>query len=68
MLDDVKDDHKEVMARMNAGHKEMMAWLKDLKINGEETVTCQEKTEVRLEEEEPTSVEMKFEVAHEEIP
>jgi hypothetical protein len=31
-------------------------------------MTCQEKTEVRLVEEEPTSVEMKPEVAHEEFP
>jgi hypothetical protein len=59
---------KFMRQEMNAGHKEIMAWLKDLKINGEETMTCQEKTEVRLEEEEPTSVEMKPEVAHEEVP
>jgi hypothetical protein len=58
---------EKMMARMNAGHKEMMAWLKDLKINGEETMTCQEKMEVRLEEE-PTSVEMKPVAAHEEVP
>jgi hypothetical protein len=68
MREDMKADHKEMMARMNTGNKEMMAWLKDLKINGEETMVRQEKTEVRLEEEEPTSVDMKPEVAHEKVP
>jgi hypothetical protein len=47
------------------------AWSSDLKAdreNGEETMACQERTEARLEEEEePTSVEMKPEVAHEEV-
>jgi hypothetical protein len=33
-----------------------------------DTMACQEKTEVHLEEEELTSVEMKPEVAHEEVP
>jgi hypothetical protein len=41
---------------------------KDMKNTREETMACQEKTEVRLGEEEPTSVEMKPEVAHEEVP
>jgi hypothetical protein len=58
--------------RMDAMHKKMMArmdaWLTDTKDNQEETMTCQKKTEVRLEEEEPTSVEMKPEVADEEVP
>jgi hypothetical protein len=59
---------KSMQERMNAGHKEMMAWLKDLKINGEETMACQEKTEARLQDK-PASVDMPPEVAHEqEVP
>jgi hypothetical protein len=46
----------------------MDACMADIKDNRKETMVCQEKTEVRLEEEEPTSVEMKPEVAHEEVP
>jgi hypothetical protein len=47
------------------------AWSGDWKAdreNGGETVACQEKAEAHLEEEETTSVEMKPEVAHEEVP
>jgi hypothetical protein len=41
---------------------------KDLKINGEEMMTCQETTEARLQGE-PSSVDMTSEVAHEqEVP
>jgi hypothetical protein len=59
---------ESMQERMNARHKEMMAWLKDLKFNHEETMTCQEKTEARLEEE-PASEDMTPEVAHEpEVP
>jgi hypothetical protein len=55
---------KSTQERMNAGHKKMMAWIKDLKINGEETMACQEKTEPRLQGE-PASEDMTLEVAHE---
>jgi hypothetical protein len=55
-------------SRMDAIHKEMMAWLTDTNDNGEETVACQEKMEARLEEEKPASMEMKPEVAQEEVP
>jgi hypothetical protein len=62
-------------ARMDANHEEMMgtirAWRQtDTKDNKEEAMACEEKTEVRLEEEEkPASVEMKPEVAEEqEVP
>jgi ABC-type Zn2+ transport system substrate-binding protein/surface adhesin len=59
---------KSMQERMNAGHKEIMAWLKDLKINGEETMACQEKTEARLQGQ-PASEDMTLEVAHEhEVP
>jgi hypothetical protein len=59
---------KSMQERMNTGHKEMMAWLKDLKINGEETMACQENTEARLQGE-PASEDMTLEVAHEqEVP
>jgi hypothetical protein len=58
---------KSMQERTNAGHKEMMAWLKDLKIIGEETMACQEKTEARLQEK-PASVDMTPEVAREEVP
>jgi hypothetical protein len=55
-------------ARMEAEDK---AWREEMEARRnawrKETMTCQEKTEVRLEEE-PTSVEMKPEVAHEEVP
>jgi hypothetical protein len=66
---------EEMMARMGANHEEMMAvrraWRQtDTKDNEGEAMACEEKTEVRLEEkEEPTSVEMKPEVAHDqEVP
>jgi hypothetical protein len=69
----------KMKAKREANHKEMMAWLKDLKFNreettvcheaseaGEGTMACQETTEARLEgKERPASEEMK--VAHQEI-
>jgi hypothetical protein len=62
-------------ARLDANHEKRMAMIKawrrtDTKDNEEEAMACEEKTEVRLEEEEePTSVEMKLEVADErEVP
>jgi hypothetical protein len=65
----------EIKAERKANHEEMMAMIKawrqtGTKDNGEETMACEEKTEVRLEEEEePTSVEMKPEVADDqEVP
>jgi hypothetical protein len=64
MMDRMDANLKSMQERMNAGHKEMMAWLKDLNINGEETTACQEKTETRLQGE-PASVDMTPEVAHE---
>jgi hypothetical protein len=48
--------------RMDAMHKKMArmdAWLTDTNDNRQETMACQEKTEARLEEEEPTSADMK---------
>jgi hypothetical protein len=65
---DRKADHEEMMAMMKAWGETLDAWSTDTKDNGEETMACQEKMEVRLEEEEPTSVEMKPEVPHEEVP
>jgi hypothetical protein len=63
------DDHKKMMARMDVMQKKMMArmdaWLTDTNNNREKMLACQEKAEVRLEEEEPASVEMKPEMAHE---
>jgi hypothetical protein len=51
----------------------MMAMIKawrqtDTKDSGEETITCQETMEARLEVEEPASVDMTPEVADEEVP
>jgi hypothetical protein len=46
----------------------MIAWLKGLKLNREQTMACHEKTEARLEEEKPASMELKPEVADEEVP
>jgi hypothetical protein len=68
--------HKQMLAGMDASYKKMTAWGEtfdawstDTNDNGEETVACQEKTEVRLEEEEPTSVDRTPEVAQErEVP
>jgi hypothetical protein len=62
----------EMTARMDANMRSMQAELKsaieDLKINGEETMAYQEKTEARLQEE-PASEDMTPEVAHEqEVP
>jgi hypothetical protein len=55
-----------MQGRMNDGHKEMMAWLKDLKLKKEETMACQEKTEARLQGE-PTSEDMTPEVSHKQV-
>jgi hypothetical protein len=45
----------------------MIAWLKGLKLNREQMMACQEKTEARLEEEKPASIELKPEVPDEEV-
>jgi hypothetical protein len=42
------------------------AWIADMKDGRKETMACQEKTEVRLECGEPTSVDMEPEAAHRE--
>jgi hypothetical protein len=52
---------QEMMARMDA-------WLTDMKENREETMACQVSMEACLECKEPASVEMKPEVADEEVP
>jgi hypothetical protein len=64
---------QRLLATINASHKMMMArmdaWLTDMKNIRKETMTCQEKTMARLAgKEQPTSVEMKPEVTHEEVP
>jgi hypothetical protein len=58
----------DIIEEMDARHKEMMAWLTDLKINRQETMACQETMEACLECKEPASVEMKPEVTDEEVP
>jgi hypothetical protein len=60
--------NQEMTTRMDIRHKEMLAWLKDLKFNREETMACKETLEARLGIEEPASVDMAPEVAHEEVP
>jgi hypothetical protein len=50
--------HTEMMAKMTAREEKMDAWLTDMNDIREETMACQEKTEARLEIEEPTSVDM----------
>jgi uncharacterized protein with HEPN domain len=58
-----------VDAKMRSMQAELKSAIKDLKINGEETMACQEKTEARLEIEKPTSEDMTPEVAHrQEVP
>jgi hypothetical protein len=64
---------KEMRYEIKAGQAKMRsifnAWSSDLKITQEETMAFQETMKARLEEEEPASVEMKPEVAHEqEVP
>jgi hypothetical protein len=54
---------------MKADHEEMMAWLTNRKDIRKEMMTCQEKTEARLEEDKPASVDTTREVAHDqEVP
>jgi hypothetical protein len=67
---DRMDANMEFMQeRMNARHKEMMAWLTGRNDTREETMACQENMEARPEgKEEPTSTDMEPEVAHEEVP
>jgi hypothetical protein len=56
-------------ANMGSMQVELKSAIQDLKINGEETMACQEKMETRLEgKEEPASEEMKPEVAQQEVP
>jgi hypothetical protein len=63
---------KEMRKEIKSGQAEMRsivnAWLSDLKINREETMACQETMEACLECKEPASVEIKPEVADEEVP
>jgi hypothetical protein len=70
--EEIRAETVAIRARTKAMREERMkanmdACMADIKDNREETMTCQEKTEVRLEEE-LISVEMKPEVTHEEVP
>jgi hypothetical protein len=62
-----KPNHEEMMAKLTVWGETLDAWSTDTKANGEETMACQEKMEARLEEEKPASMEMKPEVADEEV-
>jgi hypothetical protein len=53
-------------ARMNTRHKEMLAWIKDLKFNGEETTVCQDAVEANLEKIEPNPGEKEAAVERQE--
>jgi hypothetical protein len=72
MLAELKADrkaHREDLKEMRAIIKSWSGDLKAHRENGEVTMTCLEKTEARLEgKEEPASVEMKPEVAQQEVP
>jgi hypothetical protein len=46
----------------------MQSMRSEIENTREETMACQEKTEARLEGEEPTSVDMEPDVAHQEVP
>jgi hypothetical protein len=78
MLAEIKADrkahHEEMMAMMDVVHKKMLvgidtsykmmtAWLTDTNDNGKETMACLGKTEARLEEDKPASVDTTPEVA-----
>jgi hypothetical protein len=52
--------YQGMLVKINA---RMEAWLTDRNDTREETMACQEKTEARLEVEEPTSVDMEPEAA-----
>jgi hypothetical protein len=73
--DDMKTNQTKTdvnLKEIKSGQAEMRsivnAWLSDMKNIRKETMACLEKTEARLEVEEPTSMEMKPEVADEEVP
>jgi hypothetical protein len=64
-----REDIKEIKSGQAEMRAIIKAWSSNLKINREETLACQEKTEARLEEDKPASVDMTPEVAHEqEVP
>jgi hypothetical protein len=62
---DRKADH-EMMAKMKAWGGTLDAWSTDTD-NGEQTMACQETMEVHLEEEKRASMELKSEVAQQEV-
>jgi hypothetical protein len=62
MLASINANMETLMARMDASHKKMTAWLSDTNDNREETMACQETMETRLEEKKPASMEKKPEV------
>jgi hypothetical protein len=68
MLASINAKMETMLARMDASHKKMTAWLTDTNDNREEMMACQETMEACLECKEPASVEMKPEVADEEVP
>jgi hypothetical protein len=64
----IKTTQDKMEANMGSMQAELKSAIKDLKINGEETMACQETMEARLEgKEEPASEEMKPEVAYQEV-
>jgi hypothetical protein len=70
MLAEIKADRKAHREEVKGIMATIRAWGQtDTKDNEEEAMTCEEKTEVRLEEvEEPASEEMKPEVVDKEVP
>jgi hypothetical protein len=68
MLVEMKANQTRMDANMGSMKAELKSTIKDMKINGEEAMACQETVEERLEEEKPASMELKPEVADEEVP
>jgi hypothetical protein len=68
-IKEIKSGQEKMRKEIKSGEAEIRAiikaWSSDLKINREETMACQEKTEARLEEEELASVDIIPEVAQE---
>jgi hypothetical protein len=55
-------------AKIDASREKLDAWIVEMRAWWKETTACQEATEACLESKEPTSLEIEFEVEHEEVP
>jgi hypothetical protein len=60
--------HGKMIASQERTIAKMDAWPAEMKDGRKEKIACQETTEARLECKEPTSVDMKSEAEHREIP